>query len=110
MFIASEALCPSASARMKATDVLLRTTLFVLVLISSNIQAAPSSDLRPYLNERDNESLSNWLLRNIVDFRRDRRAEMDAGFLSRHSALKNFMNSYNAAIEASDPYGPGRKK
>uniref|UniRef100_A0A0B6Z530 Cathepsin propeptide inhibitor domain-containing protein n=1 Tax=Arion vulgaris TaxID=1028688 RepID=A0A0B6Z530_9EUPU len=97
---------------MKTTDLgFLLATIMVLVLILMNVQAAPAnSDPDSYIDEQGNQKVVDWLLSHFADYRRDRRTQMDAGFLSRHSALKNFLNSYDAGIEAADPHGPGRRK
>ncbi|BFZ16014.1 hypothetical protein BsWGS_19053 [Bradybaena similaris] len=95
---------------MKITDVFLLATLAVLVLVLACTQGEAASDSDVYASEDDSDRVARWIFNHITDLRRDRRTRLDAGFLSRHSALQNFLNSYDAAQEAADPNGPGRRK
>uniref|UniRef100_A0A0B7A6R4 Uncharacterized protein n=1 Tax=Arion vulgaris TaxID=1028688 RepID=A0A0B7A6R4_9EUPU len=95
---------------MKVTNTVQVTMLVVIVVLFCYTYAAPNSQSHRSLNEPDSDVLTRWILDQLVDVRRDRRTEFDAGLLSRHSALHNFLNSYDAAREAADPDGPGRRK
>jgi hypothetical protein len=96
---------------MRPTDILVMlASIMLLVLVLTNVQPSSARIIGRYGDDVDNGRLSDWLLSSLADYRRDRRAHMDAGFLSRHTALKNYLNSFDASIEASDPHGPGRRK
>ncbi|CAG5121195.1 unnamed protein product, partial [Candidula unifasciata] len=95
---------------MKVMDVFLLATLAVLVLILACTHGESARDSDLYASESDSDRVARWILDHLTDIRRDRRTRIDAGFLSRHSALQNFLNSYDAGLEAADPHGPGRRK
>ncbi|KAH9502735.1 hypothetical protein Btru_069631 [Bulinus truncatus] len=87
--------------------------LMVILLLAHHTQSAPYRDDLGLFDRRqiaDEETLANWILSDLDDFKRERKAYLDAGFASRQKILTKLAEAQEAHRQASDPYGPGRRK
>ncbi|GFR92953.1 hypothetical protein ElyMa_004366100 [Elysia marginata] len=102
---------------LKLRDLMLLVSVAIMLLLLSHCaQGAPTRDDDIFENKRgqkydDLSHVRSWLRNNADLLERMRRThQIDAGFLSRHNAISNYLKAYNAQKQASNPYGPGRRK
>ncbi|CAL1548190.1 unnamed protein product, partial [Lymnaea stagnalis] len=83
---------------MKPIVVTILGALLAVMLVLPFTQAAPYRDdlynTDAEVGEVDGQTLARWILGHLADFKRERRVQLDAGFLSRHAALSNYINSH----------------